>query len=189
MTKPNLITLFVLTTLASWSVAQTSDPEGFKKRTESKPVKADAKADQPPVTRAEAIAVFTRAHSICASALKKKGLKFVAPFPKDNQPLTREQALNAIKQFVKDFSGDFTHKTRPKRFDAKRLKVGANSAEIQNLIRDGFVAPYGPLTTGTKDTLQLREFGDAIGIMILNIAELTQMPSQEYTPALMKGRG
>jgi len=141
-----------------------------------------------PVTRAEAHSVFVRADSLCARVLKTKPNQWKVPFKPEASAVTRDEVLLALDGLVNSCSQQFKYRPRDARFDPKRIRPTRLQPKVNELVRRGFVSPYGPLTTGKTETLTLEEFGDAIAFALVGIADRTHTPSQKFSPALMNGQ-
>lgn len=115
------------------------------------------------------------------------------PAPKSNpiqlsgkKPLSRIEIAKAFRSMVTTFEPKFKIAPRAIRFEKDRIRANtAVDREIfANLVSGGWIAPYGPLTSGRADSLQPREFGDATAFLVLRLMELTQTPSSKWSPML-----
>jgi hypothetical protein len=68
------------------------------------------------------------------------------------------------------------------------LKIGkAQLANLESLIRGGYVGKVSPLATSTEDSMSLLHFGDAVGFFMSRAAEVTHLPSPKWSPNLGAG--
>lgn len=70
-------------------------------------------------------------------------------------------------------------------YDKKLLSLKAGTAarkQLEILIKWGFVGKVSPLATSGSQTLTPHEFGDAVGLFLARLAELTHTPSSEWSP-------
>lgn len=190
-----LIVTATLFSLGQGSMAQGPGPtkaagadEALPKPKTKPPVAKKSASAAGPVTRAEAHAVFVRADRLCARILKTRPNQWKVPFKPEASSVSRDEVLLALDGLVNSCSDQFKYRPRDAKFDAKRIRPTKFEAKVNDLIRRGFVSPYGPLTTGKTDTLTLEEFGDAIAFALVGIADRTHTPSQKFSPALMKGQ-
>lgn len=103
-------------------------------------------------------------------------------------PAQRGEILTRMVRLVDELRGEF-------KFTPKRVAFNANSftvksparAQVERLVSWGFVAKTSPLVTGTKETLTTAEFGDAIGLYISRLADLTHTPSSKWSPYMSGG--
>lgn len=167
--------------VASFALSQDQDG-GEIKRKQTR----DVKVTKAPVTRAEAKKTFDKAWNAVSKALKLKSanpIKMVS----DGKSVTKDEVLSSMKSIVTLASVSFKRSASPVKFDQTRFRQGFNSAEFSKLVKDGFVMPVGPLVTGDKGSLSTYEFGDAIGVMLVRIADLAHLPPRKFTPDLMGG--
>ena len=62
--------------------------------------------------------------------------------------------------------------------------VKAADKELRDLIAWGCVAPVGPLATGKAPGLSCEQFGDAVGMLVVRLSDLTHTPSSRWSPYL-----
>lgn len=137
-----------------------------------------------PVTKSEAAAVFARARKVINVA-RIASVPDNATIANSVQLVTKE---DVITEFAKIFSASSSAiKFVPNRtaLDTKRVKVApAAMANLKKLVSWGFIAPYGPLSTGAKSSLSPKEFGDAVAYFLCRLADVTHMPSIKWSPYL-----
>lgn len=142
------------------------------------------------VTRQEATAVFKRV----ATALRiftGGRVKSFAPAFQPTGVLTRTELVKEFDRVFETAKPYFKFAPRPVKFDARVFSVKDADArkKLDKLVLWGCVARIGPVATAPKDELALAEFGDAVGFLLVRIAELTHTPSSKWTPAMMHGDG
>jgi len=102
-----------------------------------------------------------------------------------DKPVSREAIVASFAALVNVASPKIKLEPMPVSFDAKRVKLGGSAkSSILTLIRDGYVAPFGPLATNKANELSAAEFGDALGHLLLRISDLTHTPSTRWSPML-----
>jgi len=137
------------------------------------------------VTRAEASTVFAQARK----AIKTARIGNTAPkstIPGDGQPVTRDEVIVEMAKIFEASKKSFKLVPSLISFDPAVLKAGSAAAKgsLSKLVAWGFIAPVGPLATGPKPTLSIREFGDALGFFIARLSDVTHMPSTRWSPYL-----
>jgi hypothetical protein len=138
-----------------------------------------------PVTHAEAKQVFEKAWKALSQGLKNPR-KFPLQLPNDKLPIKKNEVLSAFTILITAFEPQFRRTPRPTNFKVQRLRKDVIPG-TQQMVSKGFVSPYGPLTTGTNSTLTPKEFGTAVGILMVRITDLSHMPSSKFSPSLMPG--
>lgn len=100
------------------------------------------------------------------------------------QPVTRAEI---IEQFARIFEATKPNfKKNPSKASvnpgALTVKEPAAKEKLETLIAWKCVDPTGPLATGNKETMGVLEFGDAVGLMIARLADLTHTPNPRFSP-------
>lgn len=138
------------------------------------------------VTQAEVAAVFRRVESTFFRLTRVKST--LPSMPSSTNAAQRGEILNRMVRLVDELKGEF--KFTPKRvlYDASTFTVKTpGRAQIERLIGWGFVAKTSPLVTGSHETLTTAEFGDAMGLFISRLADLTHTPSSKWSPYMSGG--
>lgn len=148
----------------------------------------DVKSTSAPVTHAEAQAVFAKAWGALAKGLKAKGVNPVK-LPSDKNPVTKNEVLSAFKAIVEQTRPLFKRSASKVAYNPSRVRKDMDLQRYGRLIQDGFVMPVGPIATGKDGGLSTFEFGDAVGVLLLRIADLSHMPSRKFSPGLMAPGG
>lgn len=137
----------------------------------------------------EANATFIKYERIIRKVLGMPGT--TAPTPlKDQKPATRVQILNGMNRLFEMTKPEFKMTPRDTKYDANLIAIprgNPNRAVLEKLIKWGFVGKVSPLATGKTDGLTLAEFGDAMGLFLTRIADLTHTPNTKFSPYLQGG--
>lgn len=139
-----------------------------------------------PVTQAEVALTMRRIETTFFRLTRQN--KTLPPMVSSANPAQRGEILTRMVRLVDELKGEF--KFTPKRiaFDARSITVKSPArSQIERLVSWGFVAKTSPLVTGTKETLTTVEFGDAIGLYISRLADLTHTPSSKWSPFMSGG--
>jgi len=155
------------------SVAVGSAQDSIKKRTVT-PVSGA-------VTQTEVAQVFGRVEKTLFRLTKLD--KSLPPMPKANAPATRSQILARMVMVVDAVKSEFRFTPKRVAFDSALVTVKSPArAQVDRLIAWGFVSKTGQLVTGTQETLTPVEFGDALGMFLARMADLTHTPSSKWSP-------
>jgi hypothetical protein len=142
--------------------------------------KATAATD-PVVTQADARRNFLRYEGILRTRLQLGGTP-TSTIPSSAKPVTRAQMIDTFARWHTMIEPKQRSTPAAVRFDAARL--ASKDPRLAKLVRAGFVAKIGPVSTRKKDLFTAREFGDAVGFFFARAAETTYMPSSKWTPIL-----
>jgi hypothetical protein len=145
--------------------------------------------DSRPVTRTEANQVFAQTRQALS-----RGLDFYFPtaakVPLGSEPVTREMVVAEMTQEANIMLPKAKFTPFPLACDSSVLKIeAAQRANLERLIRMGFVGKVGPLATGPADTITPRDLGDAIGFFVCRIAQITHMPDPKWSPMIQDPNG
>ena len=140
-----------------------------------------------PITRDEVRSALAKVEP----ALNRRlGIKIPASSLKQGAvPVTRVEVVGEFMRVWKACEPKFRTTPRPYTVYPEVLaqnNIGPVIKDLAFLIKRGAVAPVGPLAWGPKPTLELAEFGDALGNLVHQITALSHQPSVKFTPALMK---
>ncbi|MEI8283222.1 MAG: hypothetical protein WCG75_12515 [Armatimonadota bacterium] len=164
---------------ASLALGQDQAPDKLN-HPKTKPVKSTTA----PVTHAEAKTVFDLAWKSLTTGIKVTGPNPVT-LKSDKSPITKNETLIAFKQIVTRVESTFKRSASPVNFNPQRLRKDLDQATLGKNHEDGFVMPAGPIVTGKDGTVSTFDFGDAVGVLLIRIADLAHMPSRKFSPALM----
>jgi len=141
---------------------------------------------QAPVTVAEADAVFQRIDKAISDVLKIKPAE-KKPFG-PNRAITRSEVVERMDVLFKRYKPHFQYTPRPYRYEVDVIKQYNKDAEtqktIEKLAKWGFLAPVGPVVTGSEPSLSLTEFADAVGYFMSQTAALTYFADPKWVPNL-----
>ncbi len=170
----------VIGVLTAALVVAQDKPADKLKHQKAKPIKSTTA----PVTHAEAKTVLDLAWKSLTT-----GIKVTGPSPvilkSDKNPITKNETLVAFKQIVTRVESTFKRSASPVNFNPQRLRKDLDQAALGKLIKDGFVMPTGPIVTGKDGKVSTFDFGDAVGVLLVRIADLAHLPSRKFSPALM----
>lgn len=146
-----------------------------------------AAAQGKPVTVAEANAVFDKVDASIRKVLKMPAGK--ASNDKAERAVTRQEVLAKFDSLFEAYRPKFAYTPRPFRNEpdvvSKHNKDKAVIDRISKLATWGFIAPVGPLAVGPSDTLDVVQFGDAVGYFMSQVAALTYYADPNFVPNLI----
>lgn len=107
------------------------------------------------------------------------------------KPASRELVVDQFYHLFELAKPEFKYTPRPLNFDKKLLKppTPKSKEKLEKLISFGAVSASGPLATSTKDTLTIQQFGEATGLILARLAELTHTPDSRFSPYMNQGGG
>lgn len=143
-----------------------------------------------PVTRAEVSATLVKTEGIFRTVLKLPAKTILAST--DKALATRAQIIDGFYALYTVAKPKFTMSLPAVPYEPKRLAAdikGETRIRLEKLIKEGFVAPYGPLATSPGAGLSVAEYGDALGQVIARTMERTHLPSTAWSPYLQGPNG
>jgi hypothetical protein len=161
-----------------FSVNAQDGPPEFKK-----PQTKAVKVSNAPVTKSEAKKVFDKLWNALSEGLAIKGPNPVK-FSDAKGNVTRNEVVVAIHSIISATEASYKRSPRKLVFDRKRLRKDFDQAKHLKLIEEGFISPYGPLTTGKIDQLTTKQFGESVGQVLVRVADLCHLPSRKFSPFL-----
>lgn len=169
--------------VSATAIGQVGGQTEFKPKTTK-----TVKPSEIPVTRAEAAKTFEKAWKALVRGLKVKG---TAPYriTADAKPVTKDEVLAGVLAITNATKPYFKRIPVSAKYDVKKFRATFDQPKYLTLVKLGFVMPYGPLVTGKTTTVTPFEFGDAVGVMLVRIADLAHLPTRKFSPALMDGSG
>ena len=174
---------FLVVTIGFTQVAiaqnKTDDQDGFKRKS-TKTVQETTS----PVTRSEAKKVFEKAWKSLSEGI---GIKSAVPlkFASTTGTVTKDEVLENIRAIVLVCEKSFKRTPKWAKYDLKRFRSDLEVAKYKKLVDEGFVSPYGVLMTVKNGTVQPKQFGEAVGQMMIRVADLCHLPSRRFSPYLM----
>jgi len=136
-----------------------------------------------PVTGQDATVVFGKVQTAFAYVLTVRPVRS-SMIKNTVTPVDRREVVMEFIRLRSLASSAFRMKMRPARYDKSRWSW--NSPELELLVREGYIAPLGPITTNKAVTLSPAEFGDALGFFLARISQVTHQPSTKWTPYLQQ---
>lgn len=163
--------------------AQTADG-GFKKA--KKPLKAINANGGEPVTAAEAKFMCDRIQGALMKVLKVSKASSSSLKP-SSSAVSCAQLVQEFDRIVGLCQANF--KYQPFEIKDKSSLAGltdpASKEKALRLVKMGVVPASSPLLTNKSGHVSPAEFGDALGLLVGRMAELTHVPSSKFTPYLM----
>lgn len=157
----------------------------------SKPKPTSTNISTSVVTVEEVIKTMRRCEKAVRAVLHLKPA--TAPgLPADKaKPASRELVVDQFYRIFEVAKPEFKFTPRPLSFDKKLIKPPTTKSreKLEKLISFGAVSASGPLATSTKDTLTIQQFGEATGLMLARLAELTHTPDSKFSPYMNQGGG
>ena len=139
-----------------------------------------------PISKSEYSQACSKVEKCVRSVLKEGASTFV--MDKTPGKAKRSDFINFLSKLQK-LAEPHVKRTPPKmKFEPKKVKVGAQLlGKVRVLVEGGFLARVGPIITRDSEDLVLDEFGDALGLFLARIADLTHVPRSKFSPAMMDG--
>jgi len=142
-----------------------------------------------PVTHAEASAMLSKAGQAIKVFSDGKVATFAPKFGSDVKPMTRVELIREFDRMFEAVRPNFKFTPKKVAFDAAVLKPGRDAAlrkSLEKLVSWGCVARLGPVAVGPSEGLEPDEFGDALGFLLVRLADLSHTPHSRWTPSMMK---
>ncbi len=139
-----------------------------------------------PVTAREARETFGR---MVALLTKVHGQPLgTGSIPLADRPVTRTETVAEMARIYRASEPTFRFTPAPTPYDASKFRIDAmQKTSLGRLVKQGCVAPLGPLATGPGLGLTPKEFGDAVGFFMARLSQVSHMPSPKWTPMLQEG--
>lgn len=103
----------------------------------------------------------------------------------EDRPATRQEVITEFKRLFEMARPHFKFTPRPVKFDATMISIPTGDparAPLETMIRFGFIGKVAPIATALGPNLTLEEFGDALGLFLARIGDLTHTPSEKWSP-------
>jgi len=147
-------------------------------------------ADNKLVTQSEARHTFIRARKMLTAALKISLQADAVKIPNHSKGVSRSQVIDEMWTLYRQTRSSYKYRPALLRYDAKVFQVpAAQKAHLGELVQLGFVGRVAPLAVGPKSTLTVKQFGDAVGLFLARVSDLSNLPSSRWTPSLSGGTG
>lgn len=162
-------------------VAFSARQENLKKR----PVQASGTSV---VTQAECSAAFAKFEPIL---FRLAGVSGVLPRMQSSAaPAKRVDIVARMDRIFELVRPKFKFTPRKLRFDAKILGLPVGSPQrpaLEKLIKWSCIDRAGSLATSKTESITIGDFGDALGLFIARIADVTHRPDKRFSPYLGAG--
>lgn len=145
-----------------------------------------AKAAETPITMDEMADVMQRIETAVMRTVFRN-YRSVAKAKGGSEPATTGKMIAAFGKLFDRCKPKFKLTPKMTAYDASVLTIKPGEPErstLEKLVKWGFVGPVGPLATSETKTLTPVQFGDALGLYLSRLAELTHTPSSEWSPYL-----
>lgn len=136
-----------------------------------------------PLTHAELKQVIYEADRAMSIVLR---LDTPAQEPGDERPATRAEVLGEFDRLLRRYESQaLITPVAPLMNEEILERLPEDEREVaRRLIRHRVVAPVGNLLVNSDQGVELAEFGRAVGFFMTGIAEITHLPSREFSPRL-----
>ena len=136
-----------------------------------------------PVTAREASSALRRMTGLFERVNGSK-LGTVGIVPAD-RPATRTEIVLELDRIFRSASPNFRFTPAPTKYDPALFRIDASQRPaLARLVTVGCVAKIGPLAVGPTSGLTPKEFGDALGMFMARLAQMSHLPSPKWTPML-----
>ena len=136
-----------------------------------------------PVTELEASKVLVRLEK---AVYKLLGKPIPASVPGGTaKPAPREMVLEKFSELFDVAKPKFKVTPKKIKFNPSVLTISKASplrAKVEKMIAFGCVGKVGPFVTSDKPSFTPMQMGDAVGLFMARIADLTHTPSSRYSP-------
>ncbi len=141
-----------------------------------------------PVTQKEFDFVMRKFEDAICSTLRlplmKRGIPATAA-----SSATRAMIVERMDAIFEYSKSKFTNTPRPFEYDAKMFVIPTPvRPKLEKLVRYGCIGPVSVLATGPTDSISPEDFGDAVGLFLIRLADLTHTSSARYSPDLIFDR-
>lgn len=146
-------------------------------------------ATEEPVTGTEALAVFREIDRIAVKVLNAKESTKFAGEPTDS-PASRSLIVQNMYSLFYHHRESFKFIPRLRRVEKKLIAPGIEPitlAQLAEMMQFGFIAPGSSLASKKQDQFSIEEFGEAVGIFLSRLADLTHTPDRKWSPYLQRG--
>lgn len=142
-----------------------------------------------PVTNAEALAVFHEVDRIAVKVLHAKEQTKI-PGETSDSSASRSLIVQCMYSLFVHHRESFKFMPRLNRVERKLLAPGIEPitlAQLSEMMQFGFIAPGSSLASKKQDQFSIEEFGEAVGIFLARLADLTHTPDRKWSPYLQRG--
>lgn len=141
-----------------------------------------------PVTQKEFDFVMRKFEDAICSTLRLPLMKRGIPASATSSA-TRAMVIERMDAIFEYSKGKFTNTPRPFEYDPKMFLIPTSvQPKLVKLVRYGCIGPVSVLATGPTDSISPEDFGDAVGLFLVRIADLTHTSSARFSPDLIFDR-
>jgi hypothetical protein len=139
-----------------------------------------------PVTAREAREAFGRAATLL---LKVNGRSLGASgIPAAERPVTRGEVVAEMARLYNAAEPTFRFIPIAAPYDPSKFRIDLGQRpSLTKLVVRGCVGRIAPLAVGPGPGLTPSQFGDALGFFMARLAQMSHLPSPEWTPSLQPG--
>lgn len=149
-----------------------------------------AQAAERPLSHAVLMKTTARVEQALRDATGVGGTVSVRPAG-ENRPATRAEAAAQLDGLLTVVMPALRARPTTARADAavvaRSSTDAATRARIKRLLEWGVVAPVGPIVSARRETVTPREYGDALGYLVLRVSELSFRWDPQFSPDNMGG--
>jgi hypothetical protein len=112
--------------------------------------------------------------------------------PVGGAPARRVEIVARFDRIFEVLKPKFTFTPRKIKFDPKSIALPAahpQRAGLERLIKWGCMSKGSPLATSKADAVKLGDFGDALAVFMMRVADLTHKPDPKFSPFIGGGDG
>lgn len=142
--------------------------------------------DAAPVTLGEVRSVMWKVEK-AFRAIESEPPSPAKPDTSSTKPATREDILLEMGKIYSISKPHFKFLPNPVKYDTTVFTIKSTSPArpvLERLVRLGFVGKVSVLASGNGDTMDPRQFGDAVGLFIARTAHLTHTPDPKHSAYL-----
>lgn len=140
------------------------------------------------VSQLDASVAFDRVETVL---FRLTGLNTVLPrIPASALPVRRGDIITRFDRIFELLKPKFNFTPRKIKFDPKSLAFSPTHpqrAAVEKLIRWGCISKSSPLATSKNDAVRAADFGEALGVFMMRIADLTHKPDPRFSPFIGGG--
>ncbi|MCK6632141.1 MAG: hypothetical protein L6Q31_07160 [Fimbriimonadaceae bacterium] len=145
----------------------------------------DPKILAEPTTTLEAATTFQKVETALRRVVLVDSTSVPLKSGDSSSSVTRNQVVDELDRLFEMCRPKFKFTPRLSEFDGGVLSIPADQpqrAKLEKLIAWGCVGRVAPLATSKETSIGLADFGDAVGLFLARMADLTHSPSSQWSP-------